>query len=107
MMRWPHARDIGGIITHGRETIAMTEELHLEIEPITVRFPEREAYRAVAMGRPEMMIRELVKNAEEAARQKPMGQRQIRIYGTLLDGVAKLTIWNRGGMTIATLLDFA
>jgi len=82
-------------------------ELHFEIEPITVRNPEREAYRAVAMGRPEMMIRELVKNAEEAARKKPMGERQIRIYGTPIDGVTKLTIWNRGGMTLATLLDFA
>src|SRR6266536_3072739 len=82
-------------------------ELHFEIEPITVRNPEREACRAVAMGRPEMMIRELVKNAEEAARKKPMGERQIRIYGTPIDGVTKLTIWNRGGMTLATLLDFA
>ena len=43
-----------------------------------------------------MMLRELVRNALEAAATAPAGARQVRLSGIPIDGVAKLAIWNTG-----------
>lgn len=43
-----------------------------------------------------MMLRELVKNALEAAGLAPPGQRTVEITGVLVDGVRKLRLWNTG-----------
>ena len=47
-----------------------------------------------------MMLRELVVNAVEAARQAPEGERRVEISEHIEIGVSKLAIWNTGpGMT--------
>jgi hypothetical protein len=52
-----------------------------------------------------MMVRELLMNAVEAARQAPEGRRLVEISATELEEVSKLTIWNTGpGMDGAELL---
>jgi anti-sigma regulatory factor (Ser/Thr protein kinase) len=79
---------------------------HRTIVPITIHNPQGEAYRAVAMGRRSMMFRELLKNAEEAAIKKPQSERQVRIYATHVEDTSKLSIWNRGGMTLSMLQQF-
>ncbi len=43
-----------------------------------------------------MMLRELVRNALEAAATAPDGQRLVRLSAVSIDGVPKLAIWNRG-----------
>ena len=43
-----------------------------------------------------MMLRELVKNALEAAATAPAGARQVRISAVPIEGVRKLAIWNTG-----------
>jgi hypothetical protein len=43
-----------------------------------------------------MMIRELLMNALEAARQAPEGRRLVEISATELEEASKLTIWNTG-----------
>ncbi len=43
-----------------------------------------------------MMLRELVKNALEAAATAPAGGRQVRISGVPVEGFRKLAIWNTG-----------
>jgi len=43
-----------------------------------------------------MMIRELVMNALEAAKQAPLDRRFVEISPVQIDGVAKLAIWNTG-----------
>ncbi|MFG1461794.1 ATP-binding protein [Xanthobacter sp. DSM 24535] len=43
-----------------------------------------------------MMLRELVKNALEAAASAPLGERQVEIAACRVDGVRKLRIWNTG-----------
>ncbi len=43
-----------------------------------------------------MMLRELVKNALEAAATAPAGARQVRISGVPIEGFPKLAIWNTG-----------
>ncbi|MBR0651314.1 ATP-binding protein [Roseomonas terrae] len=43
-----------------------------------------------------MMIRELVKNALEAACHAPPGRRLVEITGVAVDGVRKLRLWNTG-----------
>ena len=51
-----------------------------------------------------MMLRELVMNALEAADRAPAGAKLVRIGTKLVDGVAKLAIWNTGpGMSAAEL----
>ena len=51
-----------------------------------------------------MMLRELVMNALEAADRAPAGGKLVRIGTKLIDGVAKLAIWNTGpGMSAAEL----
>ncbi len=51
-----------------------------------------------------MMLRELVKNALEAAEQSTVGGKLVRIELTVIEGVRKLTIWNTGpGMSDAEL----
>jgi hypothetical protein len=51
-----------------------------------------------------MMIRELIKNAIEAAINAPPGRGRIEISATVFDGVDKLTIWNTGpGMNAGEL----
>jgi hypothetical protein len=52
-----------------------------------------------------MMIRELMMNAQEAARLAPEGRRLVEISAIEMDGADKLTIWNTGpGMDAAELL---
>jgi len=47
-----------------------------------------------------MMIRELVKNALEAAETAPEGERRVELSAVPVDGVPKLAIWNTGrGLT--------
>jgi hypothetical protein len=47
-----------------------------------------------------MMLRELLKNALEAAGTAPAGQRRVEFSALPVDGAPKLTIWNSGtGMT--------
>jgi hypothetical protein len=77
------------------------------LDPITINNPTGEAWRQCKMGAREMMIRELVRNGIEGCRDKQKGQRLIRIYGTTIGGVQKLSIWNRGGMTLRSLLQFS
>ncbi|NPD67213.1 ATP-binding protein [Lichenicola cladoniae] len=43
-----------------------------------------------------MMLRELVRNALDAAATAPDGCRQVRLSQVLIDGVPKLAIWNSG-----------
>ncbi len=43
-----------------------------------------------------MMLRELVRNAVEAAATAPDGQRLVRLSAVPVDGVQKLAIWNSG-----------
>ena len=43
-----------------------------------------------------MMLRELVRNALEAAATAPAGQRQVRISAVPIEGARKLAIWNGG-----------
>ncbi len=43
-----------------------------------------------------MMLRELVKNALEAATSAPLGSRRVEINACLVNGVRKLRIWNTG-----------
>ncbi len=51
-----------------------------------------------------MMLRELVKNALEAAATAPEGQRLVRLSAVPISGVSKLAIWNSGrGMDAAEL----
>ncbi len=51
-----------------------------------------------------MMIRELFKNAEEAAIQAPLGDRRIEIRLKEIQGISKLCLWNTGpGMTSSEL----
>ncbi len=51
-----------------------------------------------------MMLRELVRNALEAAATAPEGQRLVRLSAVPVDGVPKLAIWNSGrGMDAAEL----
>jgi hypothetical protein len=77
------------------------------IRPSTISNPMGDAYRTVRMGDKSLMIRELVRNGEEKCQQLPRDQRLIRIYATPIDGVPKLTIWNRGGMPLSALKHFA
>jgi hypothetical protein len=81
------------------------------IDPIGIDDTYGEAYNLIMrFGAREQMIRELLKNAEEAARQKPVGERLIRIYGTNLPQFGrtrKLAIWNRGGMSLSEFRRFA
>jgi hypothetical protein len=50
------------------------------------------------------LVREFFKNAEENAALAPLGQRIIRVYPTVIDGINKLTFWNTGvGMDDAEL----
>jgi anti-sigma regulatory factor (Ser/Thr protein kinase) len=52
-----------------------------------------------------MMIRELMMNALEAAKQAPQGKRLVEISSQEIDGASKLTIWNTGpGMDAIELL---
>jgi hypothetical protein len=52
-----------------------------------------------------MMIRELVMNALEAAKQAPLDRRLVEISPIQMDGVTKLAIWNTGpGMDARELL---
>src|SRR5260370_25644441 len=52
-----------------------------------------------------MMLRELMMNALEAARQAPEDQRLVEIRSLDFDGASKLSIWNTGpGMDAAELL---
>ncbi|WP_428376077.1 ATP-binding protein [Lichenicoccus sp.] len=47
-----------------------------------------------------MMLRELVRNAIEAAQTAPDGARRVELSGIVVDGAGKLAIWNTGrGMT--------
>ena len=47
-----------------------------------------------------MMLRELVRNAIEAAQTAPEGERRVELSGIVVEGAAKLAIWNSGrGMT--------
>ncbi len=47
-----------------------------------------------------MMLRELVRNAIEAAQTAPDGARRVELSGIFIDGAGKLAIWNTGrGMT--------
>ncbi len=51
-----------------------------------------------------MMLRELVRNAIEAAVTAPRGQRRVEIGETRIEGVRKLRIWNTGrGMSAGEL----
>jgi hypothetical protein len=51
-----------------------------------------------------MMLRELVRNAIEAALTAPRGQRRVEIGETRIEGVRKLRIWNTGrGMSAGEL----
>ncbi len=51
-----------------------------------------------------MMVRELVRNAIEAAGSAAPGGRRVEIGTALIDGIAKLRIWNTGtGLTAAEL----
>ena len=51
-----------------------------------------------------MMLRELVRNALEAAATAPAGARQVRLSAIPIEGVPKLAIWNTGrGMDAAEL----
>ena len=45
---------------------------------------------------PQMMLRELVMNAVEAALLAPPGARRVEIGPLLVEGVAKLRVWNTG-----------
>ena len=52
-----------------------------------------------------MMLRELVMNAQEAARAAPSQHRLIEVRSVSYDGVPKLTIWNTGlGMDASELM---
>lgn len=44
----------------------------------------------------DTLVREFFKNADESAATAPEGNRKVRIYPTLVDGVPKLTFWNTG-----------
>ncbi|HEY1940910.1 MAG TPA: hypothetical protein VGH40_02200 [Roseiarcus sp.] len=50
------------------------------------------------------LVREFLKNADENAALAPDGDRVIKIFPTVIDGVRKLTFWNTGiGMSAAEL----
>lgn len=50
------------------------------------------------------LVREFFKNADENAALAPKGQREIKIFPTVVDGIRKLTFWNTGvGMSATEL----
>lgn len=81
----------------------------MEYEPITVNRPQSEAWRQCQMGHREQMIRELVMNAVEACKDKPEGERDVRLYSVSNHAypAPKLAIWNRGGMKLAAMKQFS
>ncbi len=68
----------------------------MSAEPLQIEDTTFAITRMIEQAPKETLVREFFMNAQESAARAPEGQRKVRIYPTLIDGVRKLTFWNTG-----------
>lgn len=73
-------------------------------EPLQIHDDRFLINRLIEQAPTHTMVREFFMNAQENAALAPEGQREVKIYPTIIGGVRKLTFWNTGpGMDAAEL----
>lgn len=68
----------------------------MSFERLTIQDDRFLINRLIGQAPRHTLVREFFMNAQESAALGPDGQRFVRIYPTLVDGVRKLTFWNTG-----------
>lgn len=68
----------------------------MKSEPLNIRDKTFLINRTIQQAPTGTLVREFFKNAEESAALASAGQRRIRIYPVIVEGVRKLAFWNTG-----------
>ncbi|RWH30678.1 hypothetical protein [Mesorhizobium sp.] len=68
----------------------------MSFERLTIQDDRFLINRLIGQAPRYTLVREFFMNAQESATLAPEGQRFVRIYPTLIEGVRKLTFWNTG-----------
>ncbi|WP_440657756.1 hypothetical protein [Ensifer adhaerens] len=76
----------------------------MSFERLTIQDDRFLINRMIAQAPRHTLVREFFMNAQESAAYAPQGQRLVRIFPTLIEGVRKLTFWNTGPGMDATEL---
>lgn len=76
----------------------------MKAEPLEIADRRFLINRLIDQAPTHTLIREFFMNAQEAAALAPAGERMVKIYPTVIDGVPKLTFWNSGPGMDATEL---
>ncbi|GLQ54038.1 hypothetical protein [Devosia nitrariae] len=68
----------------------------MSFERLTIQDDRFLINRLIGQAPRHTLVREFFMNAQESAALAPEGQRLVRIYPTLVEGIRKLTFWNTG-----------